>query len=234
MNLRYRIILAADGFNTHVKLAGEAHPDPVTGQLVISFADLPQSPFSKFKLHIFGSERGILATPTECGTYAVHSRFVPWDSILPDQNSTQFFTIDSGPNGTPCPGSTRPFAPDFSAGSAGNTAGAYSPLSIEGSRKDGDQFLSGLTVTTPRGFAANLRGVPYCPEAAIEQLNSAGYTGTTELTSPACPAASQIGTVVAAAGAGSMSRPASWGVSWSSGSTSRARHRSVQSGSRTV
>jgi hypothetical protein len=200
---RYRIFLAADGFNTHVKLAGEAHPDPVTGQLVISFTDLPQSPFSRFKLHIFGSERGILATPTECGTYAVHSHFVPWDSILPDQNSTQFFTIDSGPNGTPCPGSTRPFAPDFSAGSAGNTAGAYSPLSIEGSRKDGDQYLSGLTVTTPRGFAANLRGIPYCPEAAIEQLNSTGYAGTAELTSPACPAASQIGTVIAAAGAGS-------------------------------
>jgi hypothetical protein len=200
---RYRIFLAADGFNTHVKLAGEAHPDPVTGQLVISFADLPQSPFSRFKLHIFGSERGILATPTECGTYAVHSHFVPWNSILPDQNSTQFFTIDSGPNGTPCPGSTRPFAPDFGAGSAGNTAGAYSPLSIDLSRKDGDQFLSGLAVTTPRGFAANLKGIPYCPEPAIEQLNSTGYTGTAELISPACSAASQIGTVKAAAGAGS-------------------------------
>jgi hypothetical protein len=200
---RYRVFLAADGFNTHVKLAGEAHPDPVTGQLVISFADLPQSPFSRFKLHIFGSERGILATPTKCGTYAVHSHFVPWDSILPDQDATQFFTIDSGPNGTPCPESTRPFAPDFKAGSAGNTAGAYSPLSVYGSRKDGDQFVSGISVNTPRGFVANLRGIPYCPEAAIQQLSSSGYSAAAELTSPACPAASQIGTVKVGAGAGS-------------------------------
>ncbi len=200
---RYRVFLAADGFNTHVKLAGEVHPDPVTGQLVISFTDLPQSPFSAFKLHIFGSERGILATPTECGTYAVQTHFTPWDEILPDQDATQFFTIDSGPNGTPCPGTARPFHPSFDAGSAGNTAGAFSPLSIDLSRKDGDQFLSGLSVTTPLGFAANLKGVPYCPQSAIDRLAGSTYSGAAELASPACPPASQIGTVEAAAGAGS-------------------------------
>jgi hypothetical protein len=200
---RYRVFLAADGFNTHVKLAGEVYPDPVTGQVVISFQNLPQSPFSRFRLHIFGSERGILATPTRCGTYAVESHFVPWDSILPDQNSTQFFTIDSGPNGTPCPGATRPFSPSFSAGSSGNTAGSYSPLSIDLNRNDGDQFLSGLSVSTPRGFAANLKGIPYCPQSAIDLLNAPGYSGAAEQASPLCPAGSQIGTVKAGAGAGS-------------------------------
>ena len=200
---RYRVFLAADGFNTHVKLAGEVHPDPVTGQVVISFTDLPQSPFSAFRLHIFGSERGILATPTQCGTYAVQTHFTPWDSVLPDQDATQFFTIDSGPGGSPCPGPTRPFNPSFDAGSAGNTAGAFSPLSIDLSREDGDQFLSGLSVTTPLGFAADLKGIPYCPQSAIDRLNSSSYNGVAELASPACPAASQIGTVEAAAGAGS-------------------------------
>jgi hypothetical protein len=200
---RYRIFLTADGFNTHVKLAGSVHPDPVTGQIVVSFNELPQSPFSNFKLHIFGAERGLLATPTQCGTYAVETHFTPWDSVLPDQDATQFFTIDSGPNGTACPQPVRPFHPSFKAGSAGSTAGAFSPLSVEASREDGEQFFSGLSVSTPLGFAADLQGVPYCPQSAIDQLNSANYTGITEMASSSCPASSQIGTVEASAGAGS-------------------------------
>ena len=74
---RYRLILAANGFNVHVKLAGSAHTDPQTGRLVVSFQNLPQTPFSDFNLHFFGSERGLLATPEQCGTYAVTSTFTP-------------------------------------------------------------------------------------------------------------------------------------------------------------
>jgi hypothetical protein len=200
---RYRVFLTADGFNTHVKLAGEVHPDPVTGQLVISFDELPQSPFSEFRLHIFGAERGILATPTRCGTYAVHTQFVPWDSILPDQDATQFFRIDSGPDGSPCPGPKRPFQPSFEGGSAGNTAGSYSPFSVRLTRHDGEQFIAGLSVSAPLGFAAKLKGVPYCPQSQINRLTSPGYSGIAEMQVPACPPASQIGTVQASAGAGS-------------------------------
>ncbi len=200
---RYRIFLVADGFNTHVKLAGTIKPDPATGQLAISFTDLPQTPFEEFKMHIFGAERGSLTTPTQCGAYAVHSRFTPWDGALPSQSATQLFTIDSGPSGTPCPSSPRPFNPTFDAGSVGNTAGIHTPFSIELNRADGDQFLSGLTVTTPPGFSASLKGIPYCPQSAIYQLKNSLYSGATELATSACPQASQIGTVAAGAGAGS-------------------------------
>ena len=101
---RYRIILVADGFATHVKFVGSVRPDPTTGQLTTVFENLPQSPFTEFDQHFFGSERGLLATPTQCGTYAVNTEFVPWATELPNQTSTQFFSITSGPNGQPCPG----------------------------------------------------------------------------------------------------------------------------------
>ena len=113
---RYRIFLVADGFATHVKLAGTVTPDPVTGQLVITFTNLPQSPLTAFNMHFFGSERGLLATPTQCGTYPVTSTFTPWDSSLATQTSTQFFTLDSGPNGSPLPDGPRPFNPGFAGG----------------------------------------------------------------------------------------------------------------------
>jgi hypothetical protein len=200
---RYRIILVADGFATHIKLAGSVIPDPKTGQIVTSFQELPMAPLTEFKLHIFGSERGLLATPTQCGTYPVKTTFTPWDSVLPDQSSTQFFVIDSGPNGTPCPSAPRPFSPSFKAASANNTAGSYSTFSLQLNRPDGDQNLAGLKITTPPGFTARLKGTQYCSEAAIATLSGGGYTGLSEQATPACPAASQVGTVTAGAGAGS-------------------------------
>ena len=198
---RYRLILTADGFGTHVKLVGSVRPDPATGQLVTTF-QLPQSNLQETDLHFFGSERGLLATPTQCGTYPVQSEFVPWDDALPTQHSTSFFTIDSGPNGTPCPGSVRPFDPKLQTGVANNTAGAHSSFALRLTREDGDQFLTGLTVATPPGFAATLRGIPYCPESAISQLATFGYSGFTEQMTPSCPVASQIGTATAGVGAG--------------------------------
>jgi hypothetical protein len=202
---RYRVFLVADGFGLHVKLPGSVITNPETGQLVVSFQNLPQTPFEEFNMHFFGSERGTLATPTRCGTYPVVTTFTPWDSALSEQRSTQFFTIDSGPNGTPCPGATRPFSPSFTASSAGNTAGAHTPFTVKLTRNDGDQNLTGLTVVTPPGFSGTLKGIPYCPQSALDQLANPLYTGLAEIASSACPAASQIG--VATAGAGAGSRP---------------------------
>jgi len=199
---KYRIFLVADGFGVHIKLPGVARPDPVTGRVVVSFEDLPQTPFSRFKMHLFGSERGLLATPTQCGTYAVDSTYTPWASVLPEQSATQFFSLDSGPGGSPCPPATRPFEPTVKAGMRDNTGGAHSPFAFALSRADGDQYLTGISVKTPAGFAATLKGIPYCPEAAIAASGALGASGLAELTAPACPAASQVGSVTAGAGAG--------------------------------
>jgi hypothetical protein len=72
---------------------------------------------------------------------------------------------------------------------------------VEIERQDGDQFLKGLQVTAPPGVTASLRGVTYCPEPTIAQLET--ETGRQELEHPLCPASSQIGTATAGAGAGS-------------------------------
>ncbi len=200
---RYRLLLAADGFGTHIKLAGTVVPNEQTGQLVVSFPELPQSPLTEFSMHFFGSERGLLATPEKCGSYEVQSEFVPWDGLLPPQHSLSTFTVSSGPGGSQCPGEQRPFSPQLKAGTANTTAGMHSPFSLELTRADGDQNLSTITVQTPPGFAATLKGIPYCPEAALAEVADAAYGGAAELSSPKCPAASQIGTATAGAGAGS-------------------------------
>jgi hypothetical protein len=188
-----------------VKLPGSAYPDPETGKLVTSFQNLPQSPLTEFKMHFFGSERGLLATPTKCGTYPVVSEFVPWASELPNQTSTQLFKITSGPNGTPCPGANRPFNPGFKAFGQSNGAGSHSPFSVYITRQDGDQTLSAIDVHTPPGFSATLKGVQQCSAATLSAIESSSWSGKAEQANSKCPAGSQVG--VSSAGAGAGSRP---------------------------
>lgn len=199
----YRLILAADGYGTHVKLAGSVKADPVDGRLTVSFPDLPQSPLTEFDMHFFGAERGLLATPTRCGSYPVESRFVPWDQLLPDQTSVSEFNLTSGPGGAPCPGGSRPFAPELRAGTSNPTAGLHSPMGLELKRRDGDQNLDSISLQAPPGFSATLAGVPYCPEAVLAEIAADSASGITELAAPKCPTTSRIGTALVGAGAGS-------------------------------
>ena len=200
---RYRLFLTADGYGTHVKLKADVFPDPLTGQLTTVFKNLPQSPYDEFDLHFFGSERGLLATPTRCGTYAVETEFEPWATGLANQVSTQFFSITSGPGGSPCPAGARPFSPGFRAVGAGSGGGAHSPFSIYVTRGDGEQTLSTVGVKTPPGFSATLKGIPACSDAAVREIEAESWTGRDEAATPKCPAASQVGVSWAAAGAGS-------------------------------
>lgn len=199
---RYRIILTADGFGTHIKLAGSVIPDPQTGRLSIVFTDLPQSPLTEFGMHFFGSERGLLATPTQCGTYPVESEFVPWDNELPTQHSLTNMSVSSGPGGSACPNGPRPFSPTVMAGSSNTRAAGLAPFSLLLNRADGDQNLKTISVTGPPGLSATLRGVPYCPEPVLNELSNASYSGAAEQAVPKCPADSRVGTAMTAAGAG--------------------------------
>ncbi len=198
----YRVLLTANGFATHVKLPGSVRADPRTGQLSLVFENLPQAPLEDFSIHVFGSERGLFATPLKCGTTQVESEFIPWNNQLATRHTTSFMSFDSGPGGSVCPPGPRPFSPTLDAGSERTTAGAHAPFSVTLTREDGEQNLAGVTVSPPPGLSATLRGVSYCPEQAIERLISAGYSGAAEQASPACPANSLVGSAYAGVGAG--------------------------------
>jgi len=199
---QYRVLLAASGFATNVKLLGRVDANSRTGQLSMVFEHLPQSPLQDFDLHIFGSERGLLATPTQCGEYSVESEFVPWNTALNTRITHNAVFVNAGPGGTPCPNGARPFHPSFEAGVENNTAGRHSTFSVVFGRGDGEENLTNVTVNTPPGFSATLKGVPYCPESAITALGDPAHSGRSEQSAPACPAASQIGSAVTSAGAG--------------------------------
>ncbi len=169
-----------------VKLAGQVTLNPVTGQIVTTFENTPQLPYSHVKLDFFGTARAPLSTPALCGTYTTETSYEPW-SGTPAVKPSSHFQITSGPNGTPC-SSPRPFQPGFEAGTTNIQAGAYSTLTMTMTRPDADQTLGKLNVVFPPGISAGLQGVKLCEEP--------------QAASGECPAESQIGQVIASAGLG--------------------------------
>jgi len=198
---QYRLFMILSGFGINAKLVGTIHPDPVTGRLTSNFEDLPQVPFDDFDIHLFASDRGLMATPTKCTLYSVRARFIPWNGKLPSQTSEQFFSLDSGPGGSGCPAQVRPFHPRLVAGSTLATAGAFSDFHVKLDRDDGDQYLGDLNFRMPPGFTGDLRGITYCPDSSI--LAAANKLGRAEQAAPSCPESSFVGTSNVAAGPGS-------------------------------
>ncbi len=182
---QYRIFLTADGFGLHSKLVGLLRPDPTTGRITAYFSDLPQVPFDDYNVHLFSSDRGLMATPITCNLYNTEAEYVAWNAALPEVFSNQFFTINSGPHGSSCPGQVRPFHPRLEAGASSSVAGAFSAFTLKLDRDDGDQFLGDLNFRMPPGFTGDLRGISYCPDAAIAA--AAQNSGVGEQARPELP-----------------------------------------------
>ncbi len=197
---QYRVFMIFRGFGLSAKIAAQFQPDPKTGQLTLEVASLPQVPFKEFALHLFASDRGLIATASHCTVYAVQANIVPWNNTLAPQSATSQLSVKTGPHGGPCPQQNRPFHPRLAAGTSNPGAGVFSDFHLKLDRDDGDQNLGDLDFALPPGFTGSLRGIPYCPESAI--LAAAANSGRAEQQSASCPAASQIGTSNVAAGPG--------------------------------
>ncbi len=187
-----------------VKQALEIKPDPVTGQLTTVAEELPQLPFSHFRLHFREGTRSPLSTPSTCGSHAVKAVLHPWSGAKPI-TTTSAFEIITGPGAGPCPkGGLPPFRPGLIAGTLNNRAGSFSPFSLRMFRSDAEQEITHFSIKLPPGITGKLAGIPYCSDAAIEaaKARTGPHGGREELDSPSCPPASEIGRTLAGAGVG--------------------------------
>jgi hypothetical protein len=178
--------------------------DPVTGQLTTVAEELPQLPFSHFRLHFREGTRSPLATPPTCGTHTAVAQLFPSSGGQPI-TTTSAFEVISGPDSSPCPtGGLPPFHPGLIAGTLNNAAGRFSPFNVRLSRTDSEQEITHFSIKLPPGITGKLAGVPLCSDAAIQAAKerTGPHGGQEELDSPSCPAASQIGHTLAGSGVG--------------------------------
>jgi hypothetical protein len=193
-----------------IKAAGKVEPDPVTGQLVTTFDNNPQQPFSKFTLKLRQGATSPLVSPPTCGKYTVLAELTPWSAPREPRSLSSSFEIEKGVNGGPCPsGGTPPFKPVVIAGATNNAAGSYTPFYLRIDRNDGEQELTRFSTVLPPGLTGNLTGIPFCPDTQIQAAREA--TGQHELSEPSCPAASKVGHTLVGAGVGSV-------LAWTPGS----------------
>ncbi|MEX2105878.1 MAG: hypothetical protein WD810_03165 [Solirubrobacterales bacterium] len=194
------LVIRSSKYGISITQAGKIEPDPVTGQLVSTFEDIPELPFSHLNLRFREGPRAPLVTPPLCGTYTTEAILTPSSGNEPIP-ATSSFKVTSGPNGSPCPpGGVPPFKPGFTAGTINNNAGAYSPFYMRLTRADGEQDMTRFDSVLPPGVVGKIAGVAKCPEAAIAA--AAAKSGRAELASPSCPESSRVGRVLAGAGVG--------------------------------
>lgn len=192
---------------TVAKFAGRVRANPQSGQLSTEVSENPQLPLDEIDLHIFAGARASLRTPPACGANASAASLVPWSAPeAPAAQRSDSFATTAAPDGGACPTSpaAAPHKPALIAGTLTPAAGAFSPMTARLTREDGSQPITGLELTLPPGLSARLAGVPYCGEAQIAaaQARSHPNEGKVEQANPSCPAASQLGMLDVAAGAG--------------------------------
>jgi hypothetical protein len=176
----FRIWLVTDEFGLHLKLPGVIKPDLSTGRITTEFLETPQLPVEEVDLEFWGGAGAPLKNSDSCGTYSTSYQLSPW-SGTPLVTGQAPMTIDEG-----C--GDGGFSPRLEAGATNPVAGSYSPFAVDLKREDDEDNVSSFELTLPKGQLAKLKGVPLCSDADAATGN--------------CPAASQIGSVAVAAGAG--------------------------------
>ena len=214
----YRIFVDVESerYGLSVRLIGNTKADPLTGQLTTTFADNPQVPFSTFTIDFDDGPQAPLTSPPICGPHTATSQMTPWSTAQgsvppgeeggpntdPPAEPSDEFSLTEAPGGGDCAETLadRPFSPGFGASSANPQGGAFSPLTVEIARADGNQELKGVDVELPPGLTAKLAGVRYCPEETIAA--AAANSGAAEAASSSCPASSLVGSATVATGTG--------------------------------
>jgi hypothetical protein len=181
----YRLFLTARGPGFTVKLPASLRADPSTGRLTVVMADLPQLPFGRFTLRFKDGPRAPLAAPATCGIATTEARMTPYGGSPVTVSDAVVFGA-----GDPACAAPPPFAPLFVAGATPALAAAGSRFSTTLRRADGEQAIDRVTLDLPPGLVARLPAAARCPAALVEAAS--------------CPAASRVGSVVVAAGAGPL------------------------------
>ena len=190
-----------------VKLAGRVEPDPQTGRLTTTFEDLPQLPFSSFRLHFREGGRAPLVSAPSCGSHATEATLYPYSDPTQPVHLRSESLISKGVGGGSCPANgLPPFRPALRAGSVNNAAGAFTPFDAFLSRTDAEQEITHFSIKLPPGLVGKLAGVPFCPNRAIALAKSREFPGGghEEQILPSCPISSLIGRTLVGAGVGSV------------------------------
>ncbi len=178
------VYLVGEGSGLTVKMAGQLSAGSTDGQLTFTVDNAPQLPITALKLDLWGGPRAAIASPAACGAFEATTALTPYSA--PESGGavarSNSFAIDEACGGQ--------FAPSLKAGTTSSAAGHQSGFAFQLSRTDQQPFLANVGLALPPGLQANIASVTLCGEG--------------EIAADMCPATSEVGTLTAADGAGSV------------------------------
>lgn len=183
-----------------VKGVGRIDPNPTNGNLVASFDNLPQLPYTELNLTFRTGQRAFLVTPAACGAAVTTTDLLPWaggGSV----HATTATTIKAGIGGGACPAGQPPFNPSVVAGGVNSNVNSYTPYFVHIARQDTEAEITSYSLVLPKGITGKLAGIPFCSDAAIAIARA--NRGFAEAAAPSCPAASEVGHTLSGYGVGS-------------------------------
>ncbi len=175
-------------YGISVRLKASVVPDEATGRLTATFSENPEQPFSNIVMHLNGGALAPIANPLVCGAASTETSFAPFSGTSAVSPLVSPFSVDSNGSGGAC-ASPLPFSPtQTTRNQPPSKAGANTSYALELERGSGQQYISQIKTTLPKGLVGLIPAVTQCgePQAANGE----------------CPGASQIGVVRVAAGAG--------------------------------
>jgi hypothetical protein len=178
------VYLAGEADGVSIKMAGQLSARSTNGQLTFSLDNAPQLPITALKLDLWGGSRAAIANPPACGVFEATAALTPYSA--PDSGGSvarsNSLAIDEACGGQ--------FAPSLRAGTTSSAAGRQSGFAFQLTRTDQQPYLQNIGIALPPGLQANIASVAHCGEG--------------EIAVDMCPATSEVGTVTAADGAGSI------------------------------
>lgn len=186
--LREFVYVARNGIQ--VKLVGKTVPDPVTGQLMTIFDDLPRQPFTSFKLNFRGGPTAVLKAPDTCGTASATGTLTSFTKVN-GQAKTAALPASITTGGC----KPRQFAPTIEVGADPTQAGADTSFTTVISRTDDDDRLDGQQVSLPAGLLGRLAAIKTCPvaDARVGNCNAESQIGFIDVEAGTGPAPAELG-----------------------------------------
>ncbi len=178
---RYKLAMVVHLPGRHMVVNGVANVDGEgqgadngTGQIVTTFSDVPDLPFSNLQVHFNTGDRALLTNPETCGSHAVGAALTPSSGTGTVTRTANFNTSYDGA-GASCPG-TDPFAPVFTGSVSTTQAGGNPDVTLHVTRADKQRALRQFNMHLPVGLVANTVDTPRCTQANAAAANCAADT----------------------------------------------------------
>lgn len=136
-----------------------------SGQVTVTFRDIPQVYFNSFTMILNGGTKSLLTNDTECGTSTATATITPQTTNPSPITLTDSFTTSQDGHGAACP-DAKPLAPTISASLSSYQAGASPNLDMQFDRPDKNQNVKSLRIQMPPGFVGSPSAVPTCSSAS--------------------------------------------------------------------